>query len=388
MKSMKKIFLSFIFLGLLCGVSSADVVYTATTGANAGIGLIKFSSSLDVTTSGLQYSQAAAGSIVAPYWENNTSNGNGNSKLILVTPVESTDTTISGDQAYIFSPSNLNTPENSAPIILTGTYGVPIISGTNPGAYLYLASNSAIREYATANFTLRNIYTAASSDSLLNPEVKGLMVDSRIHALIQRPAGSGDVIMHFDGQLKASGSTATNTTTGSQAMCSISSGTAVAHNKGVQILSGSTSSDAVTTSDPVIAICRDTGSGFYYVEKGSSNFSLKHYKDKDNTTTIFNNVSVDTNRVQLMQADNNLLAVVIAGSIRFYNMANNDAHVKTFSSSNLGGSAVSIAAATTSGSNGSSGGSGCQVGVRREDLGGLMLLALALFTLIKKAQKA
>ncbi|MBQ7559345.1 MAG: hypothetical protein IJT20_03760 [Synergistaceae bacterium] len=382
---MKKIFLSFIFLGLLCGVSSADVVYTATAGASAGIGLIKISSSSDITTSGLQYSNAGAGSIVAPYWENNTSNGNGTSKLILITPVDSTDTTISGDQAYIFSPSNLNTPENSAPIILTGTYGTPIISGTSPGAYLYLASNSAIREYATANFTLRNIYTVASSDSLPNPEVKGLMVDSRVHALIQRPTGSGDVIMHFDGQLKASSSTATNTTTGSQAMCSVSSGTAVAHNKGVQILSGSTSSDAVVTSDPVIAICRDTSSGFYYIEKGSSNFSLKHYKDKDNTTTIFNDVSVDTNRVQLMQADNNLLAVVIAGEIRFYNMANNsDAHVKTFSLSSLGGSAVSIAAATTSGNNGSSGGSGCQLGLRSEELGGLMLLALALFAVNKK----
>ena len=384
---MKKIFLSFVFLAFICGASFADVVYTAATGASAGIGLIKVTSSKDISAGGLQYSQLSGGAVVAPYWENNTSNGNGKSKLIVVTPVDSTSTALSGDQAYTFDPSNLASPENTTAIVLKGTYGKPIIASTATGAYIYLASNSAIREYATANFTLRNVCTLTSSDALPNPEVKGLIVDNRVHALVQRPAGSGDVVINFDGQLKYSESTMYATKTGANAIAFLSSGTGIAHNKGVQIISGSTSSDVVTTTDPVIAICKDTGSGFYYVEKGSSNFSLKHYKNADTTATIFSDVAVDTNSVQLLDAGYNLLAIAIGGSIRFYDMANNDALVNAFSAGSLGGSAISIAPATTSGNNGSSGGSGC-VSFRSEELGVRSLLMLAaLGLMLKKARK-
>ncbi len=379
---MKKIFFSLMLVCMLCAVSSADVVYTAATSAGAGIGIVKITNSKDIALNAIAYNQLGEGSIVSPYWENNTSNGNGNSKIITVTPIESTDTTVSGDQAYIFSAGNLTKPNNDAPIILRGTYGKPLIAGTDPGAYLYLASNSALREYATANFTMRNSYTLTSSDTLPSPEIKGLLVDGKIHILIQRETASGDAIINFEGQLKASESSTWNTKTGSRAMCFVKNGFAVAHNAGVQIISNGTSSDVVTTTTPVIAVCRDTGSGFYYVESGDTNFSLKHYKDKDNTTTIFNDVAVDSNNVQLMQTDYNLLVVVIGGGIRFYNMADSDALEQNFTSKDIGGNAVSIAAATTSGSNGSSGGSGC-------NLAGSALILLALCSImLKKAKRA
>ena len=135
---MKKICFSLIILLMFCGAASAHIIYTTEAGS---LGLIKVDSITSFDVSGIKYT-GGENSVAASYWENNTSNGAGNSKIILITPTE--DTTLSGDTAVRFSSSEtLSSPIDDDPIVLEGSYGTPIICGTNSGGSLYLATGAS-----------------------------------------------------------------------------------------------------------------------------------------------------------------------------------------------------------------------------------------------------
>ncbi|MBR1486584.1 MAG: hypothetical protein IJ597_04940, partial [Synergistaceae bacterium] len=208
---MKKICLSLLIFFTFCGAAAAHIIYTTESG---NVGLITVSSATDFELSANQYA-GNANSIIATYWENNTSNSDGNSKIILITPKEEGNETTSGDTAVRFSSAaTLSAPIDDAnnPIVFKDSYGVPVVYGTNNGGSLYLATGNTLREYRTASFNLRHSYAYPSSDLAPNPEIKALLRnDYRVYALVGLNNGvSEDIFVTLDGTLTGSASKITN----------------------------------------------------------------------------------------------------------------------------------------------------------------------------------
>ena len=374
--NMKKIFVSLIFCLMFGGVASANIIYTTASG---DMGLIKISSVTSVDVSKDIY-KGNAGSVTAPYWENNTSAGKGNSKIILITPKESSDTTVSGDTGLIFSEANLSAPttDEDDPIVFTGTYGTPIITSTNGGASFYLASGASIREYLTSNFALRNSYTHASNDISPNPEIKGIVTnDTRVYALVSRNnTVSNDLMLALDGMLTLNTEYAStweleNVYDANAVTWLSNSRIAVGARDGVYTV-GSTSSTSIVSSDnPVVALCSDTSNGCYYItqsdDNGTKKNSLWHYTNSDTDPTQLL-ANIEGNSAQLVRDNTyNVLTAIIGEQITLFNLENNDAVIQTYTATELGGTltgGVPISAATTSttGNSASSGSSGCEIG--------------------------
>ena len=375
---MKKFCWSLIFLVMFCATASADIIYTTAEG---GLGLIKVGGVTSASLTGITYN-GNANSVAAPYWENNTSNGEGNSKIIFITPKSSDDNTISGDTALRFSSgSSLTAPLDKAdnPLVLNGTYGTPVICGTNSGGSLYLATGASVREYKTANFSLYNTYTHPSYDVSLNPEIKSILkTDANIYLLTARnSAVSNDLMLVMNGLLTLNTENASSfeipTKTSKTAAFISDSRIAVGCDEGIWNAKSSNSTKLVSTDYPVVSICQDSSSGFYYIVQSEDNAgnklnSLRHYVNTTTDTELLNNIQGSS--AQLVR-DNaySVLAVLIGNTIKLYNIAE-DTEITI---SGLTGTPISIAPISTSGNSADSS-SGCMTG----GTGAALLAALAL----------
>ena len=390
---MKKIFASLVILMMSCGFAAANIVYTT---ADGGLGLIQISSTSSADVTGVTYN-GEAGSIAAPYWENNTSNGTGNSKIIFVTPVESNDPELSGDKALRFaSSSKLTTPidNEDKPIILENTYGRPIVASTNGGASLYLATGSTVREYDTENFKIRNVYTHKSDDISPNPEIKGVLTtDYRVYVLVARNTTvSGDLVLSLNGLLKLNTENAVKwelpfSTSRTISFLS-SSRSAVGCDDGVYVTTKSKTTQLVSTDIPVVAICKDTSRGFYYILQsenadGTKTNSLYHYEENQEPAALLTNIT--GNSAQLIRDPKyKVIAALIGEEIALINMEDDDVF-EIYTATELGGTVAGgtpiSAAASSSSGNSASSSSGCQL------TGAGLVLILAMLTKLQFRRK-
>ncbi|MBR2208044.1 MAG: hypothetical protein IJ859_04460 [Synergistaceae bacterium] len=362
---MKKICFSLIILLTFCGAASAHIIYTTEAGS---LGLISVSNETSSELSGIEYN-GGNGSVVASYWENNTSNGAGNSKIILITPTE--DTTLSGDTAVRFSSSEtLSSPIDDDPIVLEGSYGTPIICGTNSGGSLYLATGASLREYKTSDFRFYNTYTYLSDDLVPSPEIKAVTKnDSRVYVLVALNNNiSNDIVVTLDGTLNPkseySGKWEVSTSKNTYTMNFISdSRIVVGADDGVYRVTNALTASLVSSDYPVVAIQKDTGKGFYYItqsetEGGKTN-SLYHYTTTDTNPSALLTATGDGAQL-VKDSKYNVLGVMIGEQITLVNMED-DSFIQTYSSTNLSGKPISIAASSTSG-NSADTSSGCMIG--------------------------
>ena len=384
---MKKIFLlSLMILSMLCASASAHILYTTETG---GLGLIKVDSVTSVDNQGIKYPNNDK-SVVASYWENNTSNGAGNSKIILITPKTSSDTSVSGDTAVRFSSyESLKNPVDGEAIYLAGTYERPVICGTNSGGSLYLASGATLREYKTSDFRLYNTYTYPSDDFAPNPKIKSVVkTDSRVYvlaALNNNKNLSNDVVMVLDGTLNPnseySGRMEVRTSSDVYTMDFISdSRLAVGCANGVYYVKDSSTTTGLVSSDaPVIALHKDTGSGFYYITvSDDENVKLYHYTASTTAPgTLIKTVSGDKAYIA-KDSNYDVLGVIMGDEISIIGMENGNVIAK-YTSADLGSNLpISIAASSTTG-NSADTSSGCMIGGA-----GLALMAALIFALRHK----
>ncbi len=392
---MKKIFVSLVILMMSCGVAAANIVYTTAEG---GLGMIQISSSSSADVTGVTYN-GEAGSIAAPYWENNTSNGTGNSKIIFITPVESNDPELSGDTALRFaSSSKLTTPldNEDKPIILENTYGRPIVASTNGGASLYLATGATVREYDTENFKIRNVYSYKSDDISPNPEIKGVLTtDYRVYVLVARNITvSADLVLSLNGLLTLNTENVekwelpfTDSRAHTISLLS-SSRIAVGCDDGVYVTTKSKTTQLVSTDIPVVAICKDTGKGFYYILQsedadGTKTNSLYHYEENQEPAALLTGIT--GNSAQLIKDPKyKVIAALIGEEIALINMEDDDVF-EIYTATELGGTVAGgtpiSAAASSSSGNSASSSSGCQL------TGAGLVLILAMLTKLQFRRK-
>ena len=377
---MKKICLSLIILFMFCGAAAAHIVYTTE---NGNVGLISVSSTENFELSAKQY-EGNPNSVIATYWENNTSNGDGNSKLILITPLDEGNTTASGDTAVRFSSvAALGAPIDNAnnPIVLRDSYGVPVLCGTNNGGSFYIATGATVREYLTSNFNRRNIFTYQSSDLAPNPEIKAVLRnDNRVYALVALNNGvSEDIFVDLYGTLTGTSYTVTNLKN-SRTMNYINNSVIIAGAKdGVYKLSGSTATSLVPSDFPVVAIHGDTGSGFYYLahDEANNQVLLYHYTS-ENTPSAFKTIEGSA-AAFVKDPSFNILGVLIGKEILLLNM-DDDKILKEYGTSELGDNPISITESSTTGhSNDKSG--GCVVG------GGSLIMMFILLAALKNKRR-
>ena len=354
---MKKFLAALIFLGMFCGAASADFVYSTT---DNGIGIINISGPESMTIGSAKYSgKVPNNSIVESYWENNTSNGKGNSKIILIKTVSQDST--SDDTAVRFEGTNISSPIDDAnnPITLQGTRGAKILASTQSGGSVYIASGACVRKYSTKNFTLEKTFEIKSDDITPNPEIKGLLVtSSRVYILVSRNNASNDIMYNLDGQITTNVKNVGSweVMSGSKTVQFISySRMAVGHEKGVNI----ESTKVASTDCPVVSLCSDGGDGLYYATQSDDLSSIYHYSASTNESTeLIKNVT--GSHVRVYHTDYNTLTAIIGGEMKIYNMEN-DKLVKTFTASQLGGTPYCVASAAAGGDSGSSGSSGCNL---------------------------
>ena len=381
---MKKIFLSLIIFVMTCTVASAHIVYTTEAG---DLGLITIGNGNTITVSSNEYS-GGTGSVVASYWENNTSNGEGNSKIILITPK---DNSVSGDTAVRFSSyEDLSSPIDDEPIYLANTYGTPIICGTNSGGSLYLATDTSMREYKTASFNLYNTYTYTNENSAMTPEIKSVIKSStRVYLLIafnddKTATNSNDIIVMLEGTLNPKSEYSSTydieTLKNAYTMNFIKdSKIAVGCSDGVYNVAEGSATSIVSSDCPVVAIYPDTSSGFYYITQSEDKKYLYHYTTIDTTPSPL--ISESGNGAKLAKDSTyNVMGVMIGEKIVLIKM-DDDTILQTYSSTDLGGNPISIASSSTTGNSADSSG-GCN-SIRDEKLGfrNVLLLLLALFGL-------
>ena len=347
---------------MFCGAASAHIIYTTEGGK---LGLIKVDSVSSFDLSGTKYN-GSADSVVASYWENNTSNGAGNSKIILITPT--TDTAVSGDTAVRFSSyETLSSPidDASKPIVLTGSYGTPLICGTNSGGSLYLATGASLREYKTSDFRNYNIYTYPSEDLAPNPVIKAVMKnDSRVYVLVALNNNiSNDMVVTLDGTLNPKSEYAGKwdvlTSKDTYTMNFISdSRIVVGADDGVYQVSNGSAKSLVSSDYPVVAICKDTSSGFYYItSEDEKSKSLYHYTATNTNPSAL--ITAIGDGAQLVKDSKyNVLGVMIGEQITLVNMED-DTNYKTFDE--FDEIPISIAASSTTG-NSADTSSGCMIG--------------------------
>ena len=377
-----------MILSILCASAPAHILYTTE---NGGLGLIKIDSVTSVDNQGIKYA-GSADSVVASYWENNTSNGAGNSKIILIS---SSDTSVSGDTAVRFSSYNaLDKKIDDKDIYLAGTYGMPIVCGTNSGGSLFLATGSYLREYKTADFRLYNSRDLAVDLSAENAKIKSVIkTDTRIYLLTALSADknlSNDIVMVLDGTLNPAseyaGKMEVKTSNDAYAMDFISdSRLAVGCKDGVYYVKDSSTTTKLASADyPVVALHKDTGSGFYYIvqsedENGDKFNSLYHYTNSESKLLSDDVTNVGGDKAYIVKDSNyDVLGVIMGEEISLIKMSDGSI-IQTYTSADFGTSLpTSIAASSTTG-NSADTSSGCMTGGA-----GLALMAALIFALKHK----
>ena len=374
---MKKFLLGLIFLGMLCGISSADIVYSTSDGK---LGLIKISSNASgdvVTLDGVKYSSSATNPLLYSYRDKDDNNF-----VLLINRLDS------GDTVRRFNFNNLSTPVDNEAISLTDVKGTTALAFSANGRSLYFATPSGLIDVSTETLKTNRVFdcTQKSSDDVKR-EVKGVEVSlSRVFALIDYQNESNDRLLMFDGQLKTDVE-AFGQWEGHNDMTSmigISNGRyAFARSSGVDVFSNSTFTKVVSTDYPVKALQSDTGHGILYATQNQSNDvyvdTLSHYStEASNFSTV--TVNASNSNLKLLRNDN-ILAAIMGNEIYFYNIEKGTL-LKTFTSSQLGGNPVSMTIAHVGGTSDTSDkSSGCEVG----SLGAAALMILGM--MLKRNRK-
>ena len=339
---MKKFIAAFLFVIILCGVASADIVYTTTDGK---IGLITIGGASSIDVEEIQYETGLTNPIVSAYWADETA------KTLVIGQSED----IENDIAIRFNSSNLTTPLDSNPVTLSGVSNASHISSIRNGRGLYLVYGSSIREFDTENLLPKDrVYTYSTSNEEADTNIKGaLVVSNRIYVLVN------NTLMSFDGQLDRDEQNFSewNLESGAETICTLSgSRIAIGHSSGVQIL-GKRLLNAIEDIAQVKALYPDNGSGFYFVTQENS--------EGDYQNTLYHYTGVTTNTIhrftgehfQLLR-NSNLLAMIMEEKIQFYNPANDDEFIKEFDKDELGGTPYRITNRSVSGEKDTYGSSG------------------------------
>ena len=363
---MRKIFVSVIFVVLMCMSANADIVYLTESG---GMGSISVTDSFSVNLLGIQYTSTASDPFLASYW-----NGS-DSRVILID--RTTNTQTSGDAALIFKPDNLTTPENAKGVTLAGTYNTQAALGSYNGKALFTASGASIHQYDTGDFSVARVYTYSADTE---PEIISLATGTTTVYALVRQETSRDIMLVFDGQLRddVSQNYAKHNVSDDAECFAWLNGTrlALAHSGGVSIWSNNRWNLTAASDAPVKALCRDGGDGFYFAEQEESNGTyttrLRHYSS--NTKTISTLYTDDDAEVCCLvrDEDNNLLGAVIGDNILVYNM-DIDNLLAEYDSESLGGEPVMLAMSYVKGDDGKTK-SGCDIA----GAGIIMILAGAL----------
>ena len=357
MRKVLAFLVSMIFV-LVCAGANADVIYLTDSGE---LGRISVAKSISADLRGTQYTVSWSDPFLGSYWDGS------NTRVILVD--RNTDTTTSGDTALVFNPSDLTSPIDSTRKVLDGLYSAQVMTGSDNGRAIFFASGASIYEFSTSNFSLSRSYTYKPKTSEdMTAEIAGLITGTNvIYALVQQ-TNSRDVLLRFDGQLRedVSGSfekvlLAENTTAISWLN---DTRIAISHKDGVHVRGSSNVFAWIVSSDvPAKAVCRDSGSGFYFIEQSESEdictTTLKHYNSStEEISTLF--VNTEGHVCQLVRdGDNGIMAAIVGDEILVYKMEK-DELLGEYDSSQLGSNPVQIAASAVSGDDGSTK-SGCSL---------------------------
>ena len=352
---MRKIVLAFMFVIVLCGISSADVAYTTTDGK---LGLITIQGSKSADLKGIQYDTGKENPIVGAYWDK------GESKLLVITSEEE-----SYDHAVRFSPSNSLNAIDSQPKILTGVNNATRILSASSGNGVLFVYGSTVQEFHTDNLESTDRFYTYSDDV----EIKdALVIGIGVYVLVD------DYLLLFDGQLKEGTKNYTQwaLAEGSETMSYIS-GTkiAIGNKTGIQVL-GSTLIDLLVTNIPVKTICADNSSGFYYVTQDISGDVYQNVLCHYTGATTNEILKFNGERVKVLRdSSHNVLAAIVDGNIQLYDMAD-DTLIAEYDAATLGGEPFELAKSTSSGDTPKNGGS-CNIsGV------GAFLLLMSIFCFV------
>ena len=369
---MRKIFIAIMATLILSGSSWADILYTTSSG---NLGIINTSSSLDVAPE-VKFSGLGSNSLVAPYWAGSET------KIIAID--RTTDTTTSGDSAYIFTPSLSKIREDS--ITLDGVYNAQSVASAWNGRSIFFASreNASILSFATSNFALEKSYTfEPDSQDIYTPYMTGAISGYYgVYCLVDCEDAGSSVLM-FDGQLKdgVQGFSQVDFDDTIWAMAWLSnSRIAVGMSDGVEVIVSSRITKLVSTDHPVKAVCRDSSNGFYYVTQEESGdeyiHTISHQSGSTNRTLRVMTAGETCKLVS--ETKTHTLAAIIGEKIYIYDTATEDLRAE-YDSADLGGVPVSISLNSASGDDYDSARSSCNVSFA----GIALLLACATF-LIKK----
>ena len=372
---MKRIFAALIFVLIFCGISSADIVYTTTGGS---LGLIKVTSASSADLEGIQYTGSSSNPLVVAYKDKDK-----NRRVMLIEPTS--DESVSGDSYVRFSSTELSTPLDSEQKYIKGIYNTEAVTNTDTtnGTSLLLTSGTFIYDLDSSSLNLKNSFDCQSGEIV--PEIRSLVTNEVVMALVNTNDASGDVLMRFDGQLKRNVETFGEWDMKEDdalqiAFLNTSTRLAIAREAGVDLWERGNISTVVSTDAPVEALCRDSSNGFFYVVQsqdveGKYINTLSHYSTS--TTNPFSTVSVNatSSNVQLIRDDTyNVLGMITGEELRLYNMSNGNL-IGSYSSSSLGGVPYQMAITnSTSGSaKKSNNNSGCEI----SGAGIILLLACA-----------
>lgn len=346
-------FLAVMIMLLIPASSWADLVYQTSDGS---LGLIEATVNLSVDLRGIQYSGVGSDSEIATYWDG------GESRILLVKRNE--DLTTSGDSALVFSPSDLTAPVKSV-TSLGGVYGTELIAGSHLGRVIYLASGSTITELNTSDFSYSKSYIPTLSGDVIPSQIISMATwNYGIYALYGLDDGLS-AVLGFDGQLKEDVSSfkSFEIANNASALALLANGRiGVARDDGVDVITNTAIRSVLSSDAPVRAICRGTGSGFYYVEQSVSGDvytnTLKQYSSQEAIMTLASGYVGE--KCKLLFDENNLMLMAILGdSILIYDMRYNTL-LAEYDSTQLGGRPVNIALSYVNGDDGSTS-SGCEV---------------------------
>ena len=187
-----------------------------------------------------------------------------------------------------------------------------------------------------------------------------------------RAAPDNIELLTFDGQIKEGVKNTRRVTIRNDAanLAALSSNRfAVGAEEGIIITNIASIKAIVSTDYPVKSICRDSGSGLYYVEQSASgDISLMHSDIEGSDINLIDSMQGTSDCQLVRDSDNNILAAMIGNSIYLYDMKT-DILLASFDSSSLGGSPLNIAVSNVDYDEGSSSGSNCDV----SGLGALMM---------------
>lgn len=348
-----KILTAVLILLSLCGISSADIIYTTTDGQ---LGVIAVYSSSDISAPSVEYKSGISYPLLSSYW-------NGTSTNVML--IEN-NKTASGDKAYVFNPEDLTKFSGSYDI--AGVHGAENAGYAENGRSIFLTAGSKIFEVNTSQFKVINSYDCSRvvSDNVYGTEIQSIAVEySTINVLTY--AGPKYKFVRFDGQLKEGVPyfMSSDVAIGASCLCIVNNIALLGHGSGVDGLSRQNRFERIISTDyPVRAICPDDESSFYFATmhetESGYEFLVAHPSNTELTTKLAPVTLIsDYPYIQLVKDKTlNVLAVMTAEMILTFDMRTGR-QSGIFDTAALKGQPIGIAAASVTGYSSKNGSSGC-----------------------------